>query len=97
MNSYIEYTIKPTDSVRNLAKRFGVELNELVKLNPQVCTPLPQMGIVLKIPVDHLEVLPVNNGVAVDKYMVKLPDKSVYKVDKVLNDVSQSATQNATQ
>ncbi len=97
MNNYIEYTIKATDSVKGIAKRFGVELNELVKLNPQVCTPLPQMGIVLRIPVDHLEVLPVNNVGTIEKYMVKLPDKSVYKVDKVLNDVSQFATQTATQ
>lgn len=59
MGNFIEYTIQPTDSVAGIAKRFRVNLHELVKLNPQVCTPLPQMGIVLKIPVDHLEVLPV--------------------------------------
>ena len=59
MGNFIEYTIQPTDSVAGIAKRFGVDLQELLKLNPQVCTPLPQAGIVLKIPVDHLEVLPV--------------------------------------
>lgn len=51
MGNFIEYTIQPTDSVTGIAKRFGVDLHELVKLNPQVCTPLPQAGIVLRIPV----------------------------------------------
>lgn len=49
--SYIEYTIQSTDSVKDIADRFGVGLNELVKLNPQVNTPGPQMGIKIKVPV----------------------------------------------
>lgn len=95
VHSFIEYTIKATDSVKGIAKRFGVKLNELVKLNPQVCTPLPQMGIVLKIPMDHLEAYPVKTSLSTDAqsdfaevitgYMVKLPDKSVYKVDKIVS------------
>lgn len=111
MNNYIEYTIKATDSVKGIAKRFGVELDELVKLNPQVCTPKKQMGIVLKVPVDHLEVLPVAKPVAMERegdlsevitrYILKLPDKSVYKFDKIMSfeqkTVSQFATPNATQ
>lgn len=51
---YIEYTIQLTDSVAGIAKRFGVPLDKLVKHNPQVCTPGPQMGIKLKIPVEAL-------------------------------------------
>lgn len=50
--NYIQYTIQPTDSVAGVAKRFGVDLHELVKLNPQVCTTGPQEGIEIKIPVD---------------------------------------------
>lgn len=49
--NYIQYTIQPTDSVAGVAKRFGVDLHELVKLNPQVCTSGPQAGIEIKIPV----------------------------------------------
>lgn len=49
MGNFIEYIIQPTDSVAGIAKRFGVDLQELLKLNPQVYTPLPQAGIVLKI------------------------------------------------
>jgi LysM repeat protein len=47
---YINYTIQPTDSIRSIADRFGVSLDELVKLNPQVCTPGKQEGIEIKIP-----------------------------------------------
>lgn len=50
--NYIQYTIQPTDSVAGIAKRFGVDLHRLVELNPQVCTPGPQAGIEIKIPVD---------------------------------------------
>lgn len=50
--NYIQYTIQPTDSVAGIAERFGVDLHELVKLNPQVCTSGPQAGIEIKIPVD---------------------------------------------
>jgi hypothetical protein len=49
----ISYTIQPTDSIRGIADRFGVPLDELVKLNPQVCTPGKQEGIEIKIPVSH--------------------------------------------
>ncbi len=95
--NYIEYAIQPIDSVKGIADRFGVALEELVKLNPQVNTTGPQMGIVLKIPVDHLEIYPIEYEDGIEKYIIKLPNKSVYKVDKVLNNMSQSATQNATQ
>ena len=54
---HIVYAIQPTDSVVGIAKRFGVDLHELVKLNPQVCTTGPQEGIEIKIPVDHLELV----------------------------------------
>lgn len=47
---HIKYSIQPTDSVVEIAKRFGVDLHELVKLNPQICTPGPQAGIEIKIP-----------------------------------------------
>lgn len=50
--NYIQYTIRPTDSVAGIAKRFGVDLHRLVELNPQVCTSGPQMGIKIKIPVN---------------------------------------------
>jgi hypothetical protein len=56
MKKYIEYVIQPTDSVVGIAKRFGVKLYDLVGINPHVCTLEPQMGLVLKVPVDHLEV-----------------------------------------
>ncbi len=49
---HIVYAIQPTDSVVGIAKRFGVDLRRLVELNPQVCTPGPQAGIEIKIPVD---------------------------------------------
>ena len=52
MAKHIKYSIQPTDSVAEIAKRFGVDLHELVKLNPQVCTPGPQAGIEIKIPMD---------------------------------------------
>ena len=48
---HIVYTIQPTDSVAGIAERFGVDLHELVKLNPQVCMTRPQAGIQIKIPV----------------------------------------------
>ena len=56
--NYIQYVIQPTDSVVGVVKRFGVDLHELVKLNPQVCTTSSQEGIEIKIPVDHLELVP---------------------------------------
>ena len=49
---YIKYVIQPTDSVAEIAKRFGVELRKLVEINPQVCTTGPQDGVEIKIPVD---------------------------------------------
>lgn len=48
--NYIIYTIHPTDSIRSIADRFGVTLDELVKLNPQVCTNGKQEGIKIKVP-----------------------------------------------
>src|SRR5690554_5325458 len=55
---HIKYSIQPTDSVAEIAKRFGVDLHELDKLNPQVCTSGPQAGSEIMIPVDHLEIVP---------------------------------------
>jgi hypothetical protein len=49
MSDFITYTIQPTDSIRGIAERFGVPLDELVKLNPQVCTNGKQEGIEIKI------------------------------------------------
>lgn len=49
---HIKYSIQPTDSVAEIAKRFGVELRKLVEINPQVCTTGPQDGVEIKIPVD---------------------------------------------
>jgi LysM repeat protein len=51
MPNFISYTIQPTDSIRSIAERFGVPLNELVELNPQVCTAGKQEGLVLNIPI----------------------------------------------
>ena len=56
---FIIYTIQPTDTIKKIADRFGVPLDELVRLNPQVCTPKAQMGLVVKIPItdDNLPVI----------------------------------------
>jgi hypothetical protein len=51
---YIKYTIQPTDSIRLISERFGVSLNDLVELNPQVKTPEKQEGIEIKLLIsDH--------------------------------------------
>jgi LysM repeat protein len=89
---YIQYTIQPTDSVAGVAKRFGVDLHELVKLNPQVCTTGPQEGIEIKIPVDHLElvsdVLPEiesdESGLQEERiagFKLKLPNGELYQFE----------------
>ena len=93
---YILYTIQPTDSVAGVAKRFGVDLHRLVELNPQVCTPGPQAGIVIKIPVDHLEMVPdvlpeIENddpGVQEERvagFRLRLPSGELYRFDKMVS------------
>jgi hypothetical protein len=54
--AFVEYIIQPTDSVRSIAERFRVYVRDLAAINPAVCTPLPQMGIKLYIPVNHLRI-----------------------------------------
>lgn len=94
--NYIQYTIQPTDSVAGVAKRFGVDLHELVKLNPQVCTTGPQAGIEIKIPVDHLELVPdVLPEIESDElgqqeeriagFRLRLPSGELYQFDKMVS------------
>ena len=88
---YIQYTIQPTDSVAGVAKRFGIDLHELVKLNPQVCTTGPQEGIEIKIPVDHLELVsdilpeiesdePGQQEERIAGFKLRLPSGELYQV-----------------
>ncbi len=92
---HIVYTIQPTDSVAGVARRFGVDLHELVKLNPQVCTTGPQAGIKIKIPVGHLEMVPeilpeIGNddpGVQeerVARFKLKLPNGELYQFEEMV-------------
>lgn len=94
--NYIQYTIQPTDSVAGIAKRFGVDLHELVKLNPQVCTTGLQAGIEIKIPVDHLELVPdVLPEIESDEpglqeeriagFKLRLPSGELYQFDKMVS------------
>ena len=96
MTKYIQYTIQPTDSVAGVAKRFGVDLHELVRINPQVCTSGPQAGIEIKIPVGHLEMVPdilpeiETDGPGVQEervagFKIKLPSGELYQIDKMVS------------
>src|SRR5690606_32954595 len=91
----ILYTIQPTDSVAGIAKRFGVDLRRLVELNPQVCTPGPQAGIEIMIPVDHLEIVPdvlqeiesEDPGVQEERvagFKLKLPNGELYQFEEMV-------------
>ena len=94
--NYIQYTIQPTDSVAGVAKRFGVDLHELVRINPQVNMTGPQTGVEIVIPVDHLDVvsdvLPeIENddpGVQEERvagFKIKLPSGELYQIDKMVS------------
>ena len=96
LRRYILYTIQPADSVAGVAKRFGVDLHELVRINPQVCTPGPQAGIEIKIPVGHLELVPdilpeiENDGPGVQEervagFRLRLPSGELYRFDKMVS------------
>lgn len=92
----ILYTIQPTDSVAGIAKRFGVDLRRLVELNPQVCTPGPQAGIEIMIPVGHLEIVPdvlqeiesEDPGVQEERvagFKLKLPNGELYQFEEMVS------------
>ena len=79
-----------------VAKRFGVGLRRLVELNPQVCTSRPQAGIEIRIPVDHLELVPdilpeiENDGPGAQEervagFKLKLPSGELYQFDKMVS------------
>jgi hypothetical protein len=71
-----------------------VPLDELVKLNPQVCTNGKQEGIEILIPVDAKNVEPVKRQLYTDAkaepisevitgYRLKLPSGELYEFDKI--------------
>ena len=80
----IEYVIQLTDSVAGIAKRFGVDLHKLVSMNPWVCTPAPQAGLELIIPIDHLSTrLTVKEGKP-ENWLV-LPDGELFKYEELVS------------
>jgi hypothetical protein len=75
----VEYAIKPTDTVRNIATMFRMDLLDLIRLNPEVVTPFPQAGIKLMLPVDSLKIQETPEG----QFKISLAKCEFYITDKV--------------
>jgi hypothetical protein len=75
----VEYVIKPTDTVRNIAVAFRMDLLDLIRLNPEVVTPFPQAGIKLMLPVDSLKVQETPEG----QFKISLAKCEFYITDKI--------------